>query len=304
MTDTVIVIVTYNSASEIGSCLEATLRSGASILVVDNASTDHTCEVVSRFPVNLIRNERNLGFAGAVNQAIRQSTQDIIVLLNPDAALKTDVEAFVQSFGEARIGACGGLLVDVDGSPQSGFTLRRLPSLTTLIFEVMGINRILPENPVNWHYRCKGINLLCSQEAEQPAGALLAVRREAWIDLEGFDETFWPAWFEDVDFCKRLRDRGWRIRYEPAVIAVHSGGHSVGSLKDSLKADYWYGNLFRYTRKHWGVSSCRVVSFAILLGSVPRAVVGIFRERRIRPILVYLGLAGQCARSVFTGRWG
>ena len=87
-----IVIVTYSSGAEIGRCLEAAQASGADIIVVDNASPDGTADEVNRRGVRLIANQKNLGFAAAVNQGIRALNCPYILLLNPDAVIEGGVE--------------------------------------------------------------------------------------------------------------------------------------------------------------------------------------------------------------------
>src|ERR1700732_61514 len=92
MSDIGIIIVTYNSESVIGACLDAALQSGAQIVVVDNGSSDRTAREIARRPVRLIANSANLGFAGAVNQGFAMLDCPYIVLLNPDAVLVSSLE--------------------------------------------------------------------------------------------------------------------------------------------------------------------------------------------------------------------
>ena len=87
---------------------------------------------------------------------------------------------------------------------------------------MLGLNRIWPGNPVNRRYRTASPNRLV--DVEQPAGAFLMVRRSAWSALGGFDENFFPIWFEDVDFCKRLHDAGLKIVFLPGCGRPPSGG--------------------------------------------------------------------------------
>ena len=84
---------------------------------------------------------------------------------------------------------------------------------------------------------------MASACVEQPAGAFFMFRRSGWEQLGGFDENFWPVWFEDVDFCARLRSAGFVLRYQPEARATHAGGHSVGRIPLGLRERYWYGSL-------------------------------------------------------------
>src|SRR5437667_6354242 len=151
-----IVIVTYNSEAEIGPCLEAALATGAEVIVVDNASADDTLAQIRRGGAALIANPVNRGFAAAVNQGIRAIGADFILLLNPDAVLKTSFEPMREMCAAPETGAVGGKLVDLNNAVQIGFTVRNLPTPMALALEVLLINRLWPTNPANWHYRCYG----------------------------------------------------------------------------------------------------------------------------------------------------
>ncbi|HEX5226415.1 MAG TPA: glycosyltransferase, partial [Bryobacteraceae bacterium] len=168
-----VVIVTYNSADKIERCLESC--SHLHVVVVDNASRDATCQLVRRHAfVTLIANATNHGFACAVNQGVGALDSDLVMLLNPDTELKTPLDALEAACLEPATGiAAGQLIADQDGRPQRGFTLRRFPQPATLIFEVLGFNRLFPSNPLNQSYRCFDVDLSRPSEVEQPAGAFL-----------------------------------------------------------------------------------------------------------------------------------
>jgi N-acetylglucosaminyl-diphospho-decaprenol L-rhamnosyltransferase len=278
MPSTSVVIVTYNSRGVIGPCLESCLAAGlTSVVVVDNRSTDGTAAEVRRFPsVHLIENLVNRGFAAAVNQGAAEIESDFILLLNPDTRLQTPVEALCEA--AALAGASCGLLQNADGTPQRGFTFRRLPSMPALAFEVLGLNRLWPSNPVNRNYRCLDADLSVPADVEQPAGAFLMVRRDVWDTLGGMDERFHPVWFEDVDLCFRLRQNGFPIRYLPSVKAFHLGGHSAGRIAWECRQRYWYASLLKYAALHAGPFSFRLLCLAVLVGATPRLSTGIRRE--------------------------
>jgi N-acetylglucosaminyl-diphospho-decaprenol L-rhamnosyltransferase len=296
MEDVGIVIVTYNSAQEVGPCLDAARATGAEVIVVDNASQDETCGEVTRRGVRLLSNSRNLGFAAAVNQGVRALSAPLLLLLNPDAIIQTGLDALRQACLDPRTAAAGGLLVDDGGKPQIGFLVRRFPSPAALCFEALLINRVWPGNPVNWQYRCMGLSYTTPQDVEQAAGAFLMIRRDAWEKLGGFDESFYPLWFEDVDFLKRAKDNAYRIRFVPAAVAKHTGAHSIRKISLEFRQFYWYGSLLKYAAKHFPPGAEKVVCLAVIVGSVMRTVLGIPRQRSLQPIAVYgkvVKLAGQ-----------
>ena len=214
------IIVTYNSAETIGACLEALAQEDCEIVVVDNASQDDTVRRVEEFvawhELRLLANDHNLGFAAAVNQGARAATGDVLLILNPDAIAEPGaVKALLSCMESAQAAAAGGALLESDGEPARGFAFRRLPTLATLLCEAMLVNQLWPANPVNRRYRCLDADYSQPQEVEQPAGACLAITRASWTEAGGFDEQFFPVWFEDVDICKRLLERGGKIVYCP-----------------------------------------------------------------------------------------
>ena len=291
-----IVVVTHESESEIGPCLDGALLTGAEIVVVDNASTDRTCEEVTRRGVRVIANPRNLGFAAAVNQGIGALEAPFILLLNPDARLESGIDALVDCCRRPGVAGAGGKLLDPSGLPQTGFAVRSLPSPAALVFECLLLNRVWPHNPVNWHYRCLGFDFSAPADVEQPAGAFLMIRRDVWRELDGFDERFFPLWFEDVDFCWRARQRGYRMRYTPDAVAKHTGAHSLKKISLENRQLYWYGSLLGFAVKHYRSSMVRMVCVAVTLGSVPRMFWEVAALRSLTPIAVYgkvMALAGR-----------
>ncbi len=301
-----IVIVTFNSDQVIGPCLDSCLAAGApEIIVVDNASEDRTCAEVRRRPgVALIENDRNLGFAAAANQGIAAAGRPLALLLNPDTELLGGLKALAGGCEQPGVGAACGLLVGFDGSPQTGFNIRRLPSALTLVFENLGLNRFWPANPVNRRYRCEDLDVQKPAIVEQPAGAFLLVRRETWRLIGGFDESFHPVWFEDVDFCKRVLEAGFTIQYVPSAKARHLGGHSLRHLSFACRQVYWYASLLKYASKHLTRWQNIWVSGSVMLGLVPRVIAGMFMERSLQPIAVFVRVIRLAAANLAASRSG
>ena len=277
MSDAVtVVIVTHNSAAHIGPCLAALRRhvledgkgAAAEVVVVDNASSDGTAEIVeTQAPfAKFIRNDANRGFAAAVHQAVRASDSPLVLLLNPDAELETGLGDLMRAFDSPEVGAAGGKLVDLSGEWQRGFNVRSFPTPAALLLEVLLGNRIWPRNPVNRRYRLLDFDPQREQDVDQPAGAFLMFRRDVWTDLGGLDETFNPVWFEDVDFCVRIRQNGHRIRFVPGSVARHSGGHSVRAAAVQFRQLAWYGSFLRFCNKHYSAGTARVLRAAIVAG--------------------------------------
>jgi hypothetical protein len=267
-----VVIVTFNSALYIEACLKSLEGSGWERIVVDNASADSTLGRVRRFrSVQVLANRENRGFAAAANQGAHAARGDWLLFLNPDVrAAPEALDGLRRAAAEAGAAAAGGRLLNPDGSLQIGFAVRRLPTLVTALSEVLLLNRLFPRNPWNRRYRCLDLNYEESAEIEQPPGACLLVKRSVWEALGGFDEGFFPLWFEDVDFCKRLRAVGLRVLYEPRARFWHVGAHSLGTLAPGEEQVYWYRNLLHYFRKHHSALAMEMLRGAILAGMLLR----------------------------------
>lgn len=297
------IVVAYNSASSIEQCLRA-LRNdnGWEHIVIDNASCDDTAARVERADpqARLVRNRENLGFAAAVNQGARLATGKILLILNPDTIARPGgLAALATALESDGVGAAGGALLRESGEADRGFAVRRFPTPLFMAAEILLLNRFWPSNPLNRAYRCLDMDYGKRQEVDQPAGACLAVKREAWESIGGFDETFFPIWFEDADFCRRLRTQGWKILYCPEAVFAHSGGHSVNQLPLRERQLLWYGNLLRYFRKHSSRAAVASLRACIALGMALRslaALVGAGPEGVKLPdaLRAYAAVVRQC----------
>jgi GT2 family glycosyltransferase len=278
------IVVTYTSGAAIAACLEALAHEDCEIIVVDNASTDETVRRVEEFaawhPVRLIANQQNRGFGAAVNQGAHEGAGEALLILNPDSIAEPGaVAALLRCMESTGADAVGGALLEADGQPDRGFAFRRLPTPWALMFEATLVNRGWPGNPVNRRYRCLDADYSRQQEVDQPAGACLAVRRDAWDKVGGFDEQFFPVWFEDVDLCKRMSDQGGRIVYCPEARFRHGGAHSVGQLSFRDKQLFWYANMLRYARKHFSSGQLFLLRLAIVKGMLLRSIGALFGAR-------------------------
>jgi N-acetylglucosaminyl-diphospho-decaprenol L-rhamnosyltransferase len=121
--------------------------------------------------------------------------------------------------------------------------------------------------------------------------------------LGGLDEGFSPLWFEDVDFCRRILDRGLVLYYTPKSVAKHTGAHSILSLTVEMRRVYWYRSLLRYAAKHFRPAAFRLVCLSVVTGSILRSIAESARHRSLKPLAIYgevMQLAGRC---FFRGWW-
>jgi GT2 family glycosyltransferase len=304
MPDIAIVIVTYNSEHEIGPCLDAVMASGADVVVVDNASADGTIGEIARRGVRLIANPDNRGFAAAVNQGFAACESPYVLVLNPDAVLERGLDDLKAACDLPGAAGAGGCLLHTNGNPQIGFMVRRLPTAAALTMEILLLNRLWPGNPVNRKYRCLDLDYSRTFAVEQPAGAFLMLRRAVWKELGGFDERFFPLWFEDVDFCSRLRNRRYLLFYVPQAVAKHTGGHSIPKLSLEMRHFYWYRSLLRYAAGQFSPAALRVISFTVIAGSILRIIAESVGHLSLRPIASYSHVVRLAARYLLYGRRG
>ena len=275
--------MTHNSADNIVSCLEALTHEDCDVVVVDNASQDDTVAqvqaVAEHCALQLLRISRNIGFGAGVNQGVRATSGRILLLLNPDVVGEPGaVTTMLDCIDSTGAAAVGGALLQPNGEPQRGFVFRKLPTLSALLCETLLINNLWPRNAVNRRYRCLDADYSLQQEVEQPAGACLAITREAFDAIGGLDAAFFPVWFEDVDLCKRLADSCRRLIYCPAARFRHTGAHSVGKLSFTEKQLYWYGNMLRYARKHFPLWKVLALRLAIAKGMTLRWLAALFKK--------------------------
>ncbi len=251
--DLSVVIVNWNAVSHLTRCLDSISHLSEDvdeIVVVDNHSSDASCQRVGEYSrVLLIANQENRGFGPAANQGIARTRSRFVLLINSDtrvlpASVRKLYEA-IESNSNSAI-ACGSL-VRSDGFPQTSFQFRSLPTFSSVLLDVSGLDELLTLFRKKTPAPLKSGFLPCSV---QPAAAYWMVRRGAWEALKGFDPRFWPAWFEDVDFCKRLESTEWRVLFCEEAPALHAGGVSLPSLGHRQFTRVFYTNLKRYLRKH------------------------------------------------------
>ncbi len=271
--DLSIVIVNWNGRAYLANCL-ASIYSRVSavsleVIVVDNASRDHSLDgVTEAFPaVRLIVNDSNVGFARANNQAMRMSHGRYVLLLNPDTVVLGDcLDAMVQLMDSHRdVGAGSCQLLNPDGTIQR--SCRTFPSLWTVLWDACLLDGLFPRNSVIGRYHLQGWSHDDEREVDQPAGAFLMVRREVLDTVGLLDERFF-VYYEDVDWCYRIKMAGWRIMFWPHPKTMHVGGgltHSryteaVNLIHESMK---------KYFLKNHGPTAARLAGVIHLAGVGP-----------------------------------
>lgn len=243
-----------------------------SLVVVDNGGTLDREAVFSLWPdASLLVNEANRGFAPAANQGAEVAAGDVFLFVNPDTrAEKEPFSEIVRAFdSRPGVAAVAPRLVDLDGEGRPGrgsklappgredqftFQLRRLPRLTDDARELLLFDHVAPDNRSRRRFRYADRDPERPLQIEQAAAAALAVRASVFRAVGGFDESYVPAWFEDVDLCARLLDFGG-VLYWPAARFRHRGGVSSQGLGYRRFLPIFYSNAIRYRRRHYGVGA-------------------------------------------------
>jgi len=243
-----IVVVSYNTASLLAECLRSVPAAIAGVeyqvVVVDNASGDGSAEMVAcEFPgVRLIRNTENVGFARANNQGIRATQGEYLLLLNSDTVARPDTLAGLVRFMDARLqaGAAGPRLLRSDGTPQP-YAFGGDPRPGYLL--ARAANRLLFRRyQHDWATETV-------QEVDWVSGACMMVRRAAIEQVGLLDEKMF-MYFEDNEWCLRLRRADWQVYYNPQVAITHLGGQSIRRNPAAQRA---YRDSLRYFyHKHYG----------------------------------------------------
>jgi N-acetylglucosaminyl-diphospho-decaprenol L-rhamnosyltransferase len=265
-----ILIVTYNSSGEIDAQLdnlrEAAARERWQVIVVDNASSDGTADLVARqHPwVTLVRSPVNLGFAAGNNLAARHADGALLLLLNPDAHAQPETIArgAGQMLAHPDVGIAGGRLVGGDGSDQP--SARMFPSVLNDWLALSGLSARYPRSRLFGRADRTWCDPAAAARVDWVPGAFALIRRDVFTRLGGFDERFF-LYYEEVDLCRRTRAIGFEIRYWPALRVTHVGGVSARSVsRASGEAFSGAGaqlSLWRmrsgllYYRKHHGIAA-------------------------------------------------
>ena len=323
--DLSVVIVTYNVRELLEQALRAVERSSSGlsveVFVVDNDSADGTAAMVrARFPeVHLIANEENVGFAVANNQAIREAAGRHVLVLNPDTVVQEDTLRTLVAFMDAHpeAGAAGCRILNPDGTfaPESR---RAFPTPSVAFYRMTGLGRLFPHSKRFGRYNLTYLPKDEVCEVDALSGSCMVVRRAALalspeaaaegahapFDYDGgtgaglFDEGFF-MYGEDLDWCYRIQQAGWRIYYTPDTQIVHYKGEST--KKGELRyVRLFYGAMLRFAEKHFvegpspdGASRLRGLVTWVMCRAIQLAIV-------LRAVLSAAGRLGQTLRAPAT----
>lgn len=263
-----IIIVNYNVKYFLEQCLcsvkKAIKELQAEIIVVDNASSDGSMEyLLAMFTdITFIDNPKNVGFARACNQGLKQAKGAYILFLNPDTIVSEDCLTQCINFLEAdsQSGACGVQMLDGSGRflPESK---RAFPSLQTSFYKLSGLTRLFPHSKRFARYYLGNISENKDQQIDVLSGAFFMVKKEVLSKTGGFDEQFF-MYGEDIDLSYRIQQAGYKNHYLASPKIIHFKGEST--KKGSLNyVKLFYKAMSLFVRKHYKKNNAAKVTIFI-----------------------------------------
>lgn len=250
-----VVVVNFNAGEDLLTCLESVSRSLSGRtwdgVVVDNASTDDSCGLISQYEsVSIFRNKTNVGFASGVNLGLSLTSGQYVLIINPDCWIEEDAMRRLESELE-RHSDCvlvGPKILNPDGTVQG--SARGDPTMLTGLFgRTTLFGRLFPDSSLaRRNVRVLEMAKDSSSEVDWVSGACMLVKRVPLLAASGFDTRYFLYW-EDADLCRRLRARGLTIRYVPDAAVVHRVGRSR-STAQSLAIREFHRSAYLYYATH------------------------------------------------------
>jgi len=271
-----IVIVSYNVKTFLQQTLESVYKASSDIeceiFVVDNSSLDGSAEMVeSKFPeVNLIRNDKNLGFAKANNQAIDKSNGEFILLLNPDTVVQEDTfSVLIDFFGtHPEAGAAGCKVLNADGTLQPACR-RSSPTPMVVLPKILGLNHLFPKSKIFGKYNLTYLDEDELSEVDAVSGSCVMVRKEVIEKVGTLDEDFF-MYGEDLDWFYRMRMAGYKIFYVPQTKIIHYKGESTKAVRYDVIGMFYKAQI-KFVKKHFSKSKSFLSVMFLYIGIIMRA---------------------------------
>jgi GT2 family glycosyltransferase len=273
MTDTVVIVVSYNTREltlqAVAAARKATAGLDARVIVADNGSADGTAEAVRAADpeVTVLENPDNPGYGAAVNRAAAAQRSTHICAMNADVVLEPESLVTLRRFLDANraCGLVGPALAYPDGTPQP--SAKRFPTLELALGEVFGLHRVAPHNRWVRRFYYEDRDLTRDALVDTVSGAVMLLRGEAFDAVGRFDEGF-RMYFEETDLCRRLRDRSHSVAFCPAARAVHQ--HGASTRQTSVRQVEYYLGYVRYFRKHHRPGAAAILHAAVAASALAR----------------------------------
>ncbi len=267
--DVSVVIVNWNARDDLARCLlslrPAQRRLRLLVSVVDNGSTDGSVPLITRrFPeVRVLPMRRNLGFAAANNVVLRSVAARYHLLLNPDCLVHEHaIERLVEhADANPAAGLLAPMLLNGDGSLQS--SCRRFPSVGAMLFRNTPLGQLVRDNRWARAYLMADWDHREAREVDWLSGACLMVRDQTLAEIGLLDERFF-MYCEDMDWCLRAHQSGWRVTYLPTARVTHLIGRSSDHCPLAMVREH-HRSMSRYVRKHYGRAAAALAAPLVAL---------------------------------------
>ena len=251
-----VIIVNYNVRAFLENALvalrESMKRIDGEVFVVDNASDDGSVEMLrQKFPgIRSIVNPRNLGFAAANNIALRQCRGEYILLLNPDTLVQEDTMESMIDFlqNHPDVGLAGCKILNPDGTLQLACR-RTFPRPWVAFSKIVGLSALFPRSKLFGKYNLTYLDAADVNEVDAVSGSFMFLRRKVYEEVGGLDEQFF-MYGEDLDWCYRIKEAGWKIFYIPSTQIIHYKGESL-KRSDIDEVRVFYQAMKIFARKHF-----------------------------------------------------
>ena len=220
------------------------------IIVVDNGSIDGSADFVEQHYPNttIIRNGANLGFARAVNIGIEAASGEYLYILNQDLRFPESATANLLSRlkQEPELGMIGPKFIYFGGGTQR--SVRAFPSYRHVLYRAFLLDRLFPHSPKFAEWRMGHFDHESERYVDQPMGAVMLVPRGVVEKVGLMDESF-PILFNDVDWCRRIHDAGYRLLYFPEAVVEHYVGASTSTMPTRIRV-ISHTAMYRYLKKY------------------------------------------------------
>ena len=263
----------------------------AETVIVDNSSFDETVTYLERLTqelrltgrdVSIVKNDTNIGFTKAVNQGLIRGDAVYVLLLNPDVVVPDEtLEKLIDHLDQfPEVGVVAPQLRYADGRVQP--SCRRFPKLWDIFCEFSGLSRAFRKSALFNRWKMGDFDHLTFSEVDQPQGAFLLIRREAFAEVGMLDERF-EMFFSDVDWCRRVWEKGWKIHFCPSVVAIHHKGASVYENRAKMLI-LSHRDFVRYVEKYLVKNTILrwFILQVFLIAVWPRVVIALFEQEKNR----------------------